>query len=215
MFTGIVEVVGRVREVRPERGGLLIGVDAAFASGPLVTGESIAVSGPCLTVETVRPWGFEAFASSETSARTTLARLRPGAAVNLERALRADGRLGGHIVAGHVDGVGRVRRVSAAGEAREVTLVAPPEVARYLAPKGSVAVDGVSLTVNRVRGAEFSVMVIPHTLRATTVAALAPGAEVNLEADLLARYVEALLGRRVAGSAIEMLVGGEVESSEG
>jgi riboflavin synthase len=198
MFTGLIEIVGVVREVRSERGGAAVVVDAAFPSGPLVPGESVAVAGPCLTVERVVTGGFEAFASAETLARTTLGRRRPGDRVNLERALRADGRFGGHMVSGHVDGTGKVRRIVDHGEARELQFLAPDEVRPFLAAKGSVAVDGVSLTVNAVHGAEFAVMIIPHTLGGTTLAALRPGDEVNLEADVVARYVAALAARAPA-----------------
>jgi riboflavin synthase len=199
VFTGIVETIGRVREARAERGGVTLLVEAAFASGPLVVGESVATAGPCLTVERVVPGGFEAFASAETLAKTTLGRLKPGDRVNLERALRADGRLGGHIVSGHVDGVGRVRRVVASGSAAAMTIAAPDEVRPFLAAKGSVAIDGVSLTVNAVAGAEFTVMLVPHTRSVTTLAGLRPGDEVNVEADVIARYVAALLGRGGSG----------------
>lgn len=200
MFTGIIETVGTLTDARPERGGLRLAIRASFESGPLTPGESVAVSGPCLTVERATPDGFEAFASSETLARTTLARARAGRAVNLERALGVGARLGGHFVSGHVDGVGRVRRVAPDGEARRLMVLAPPEVRPLLAVKGSVAVDGVSLTVVEVRGAEFSVMLVPHTLRHTTLLALRPGDEVNVEADLIARYVAATLRHRGAGS---------------
>ncbi len=201
MFTGLIETVGTIRDVRSEGGGLRLVIRASFASGPLRVGESIAVSGPCLTVERVLPDGFETFASSETLAHTTLARARAGRAVNLERALLAGSRLGGHFVSGHVDGVGRVRRVAPDGEARRVVILAPPEVRPLLARKGSVAVDGVSLTVAEVRGAEFSVVLVPHTLGATTLSSLRPGEEVNVEADILARYVLATLCARGVGAS--------------
>lgn len=209
VFTGIIETVGTIREARAERGGLRLAIRAAFASGPLTPGESVAVSGPCLTVERVLPDGFETYASSETLARTTLARARAGRAVNLERALAVGARLGGHLVSGHVDGVGRVRRVAADGEARRLVVLAPPEVRPLLAVKGSVAVDGVSLTIAEVRGAEFSVMLVPHTLENTTLLASRPGDEVNVEADLIARYVAATLRGRAAGVA--SVLPGDVE----
>ncbi len=205
MFTGIIEVVGTLRDVRHERGGATLVVDAAFASGPLAVGESISVSGPCLTVERVVAGGFEAFASAETLKRTTLAHVRAGKAVNLERALRADGRFGGHIVSGHVDGVGRVRHVTSHGEAHELAVDAPAEVRPFLAAKGSIAIDGVSLTVNTVRGAEFAVMVIPHTWAHTTLGGLRPGDPVSLEADVIARYVAAMLPGRGGGLTEERL----------
>ncbi len=209
MFTGIIETVGTLTDARPERGGLRLVVRAMFQSGPLAPGESVAVSGPCLTVEHATPDSFEAFASSETLARTTLAHARAGRAVNLERALAVGARLGGHFVSGHVDGVGRVRRVAPDGESRRLTVLVPPEVRPLLAIKGSVAVDGVSLTVVEVRGAEFSVMLVPHTLRHTTLLSLRPGDEVNVEADLIARYVAATLRGR--GIGVESVLPGEVE----
>lgn len=196
VFTGIIETVGTLREARPERGGLRLSIQAAFSSGPLVVGESIAVSGPCLTVERVTPDGFETFASSETLHRTTLGRVRSGRSVNLERAMRAGDRIGGHLVTGHVDGVGRVRRVAPDGEARRIVILAPSEVRPLLALKGSVAVDGVSLTIAAVHGAEFSVMLVPHTLHVTTLMNLRPGDEVNIEADVIARYVAASVRAR-------------------
>jgi riboflavin synthase len=205
MFTGIVETVGTVAAVRRERGGATIPIRAALPSGPFAVGESIAVSGPCLTVERVVPGGFECFASAETLARTTLSRLASGSRVNLERALAVGGRLGGHLVSGHVDGVGRLRRASASGSARELWFDAPGDLGPFLAPKGSVAIDGVSLTVNRVSLPEFSVMIVPHTLSATTLADLAPGAEVNLEADVVARYVASILAARGGGLTGEKL----------
>lgn len=192
MFTGIIEALGILRDVRRERGGLALTVDGTLPGEPLVVGESVAVSGPCLTVERVVAGGFTVFASSETVARTTLARARAGTRVNLERALKIGGRLGGHFVSGHVDGVGRIRRIAPSGEAREVTITAPEAVVPFLAAKGSVAVDGISLTVNEVRGADFTVMIIPHTLSATTLVDGSPGDDVNLEADIIARYVQVL-----------------------
>ena len=196
MFTGIVETVGTVTSVRPERGGLALAVKAAFGSGPLVLGESIAVSGPCLTVEHILPDGFECFASGETLSRTKFRNLGPGARVNLERALSSGSRLGGHMVLGHIDGVGRVREVLRAGDAREVRIEAPVDLFAFIASKGSIAVDGVSLTVNRVARPLFSVTLVPHTLERTTLKDLFTGAVVNLEVDMVARYVVAFLRNR-------------------
>lgn len=195
MFTGIIETVGTLRSVRRERGGATLVIDADFESGPLVLGESISVEGPCLTVERIRGTGFEAFASSETLERTTLGHLRSGQGVNLERAMKADGRFGGHIVTGHVDAVGTVRRVGTSGDAREVTIEADEAVLAFLVEKGSVTVSGVSLTVNGVTGQAFTLMLIPHTLSGTTLEGLSPGDAVNLEVDVLARYVQSFLGQ--------------------
>jgi riboflavin synthase len=155
----------------------------------LVLGESVAVDGVCLTVTAVTPSGFRADVSAETLARSTLGAVSRGDAVNIERALRVDDRLGGHIVAGHVDGVGAVRSRTMSGEAERVEFDAPWEVLRFIAEKGSVAIDGASLTVNAVDARGFSVMLVPFTRGHTTLGAKPPGRAVNLEADVLARYV--------------------------
>ena len=206
MFTGLVETKGTLvrrtqhgRDARLVIRGELIRGTAGARPDPIVLGESIAVDGVCLTVDTiVAPGGpgpsvFEVDASSETLQRTTLGGLPIGAPVNLERALAVGARLGGHIVSGHVDGVGRVVSVQPVGTAHEVLFEAPAELARFIAPKGSICVSGVSLTVNGVDGARFAVMLIPHTWEKTSLDALAPGSPVNLEVDLLARYVARLL----------------------
>jgi len=190
VFTGLVEATGTVLAVMPESAGARLLLAAPLAN--LVVGESVSVSGACLTAVRTSPDGFEADLSSETLARTTLGRLTPGARVNLERALIAGARLGGHLVSGHIDGRARVARIEAAGEARVVELDCPRPLARYIAEKGSVALDGVSLTVNGVSGTLFSVMLIPHTRAVTTLGDLAVGAELNLEVDQVARYVERL-----------------------
>jgi riboflavin synthase len=187
VFTGLVREVGRV--VSMENGRLRIESSLAAAIG-----DSVSVAGCCLTVVDGdrRTLAFDAV--PETLSRTTLGRLAPGAAVNLEPALRAGEPLGGHYVQGHVDGVGRVRSVKSEGDDRRVWLDAPADVLRYCVEKGSVAVDGVSLTVAGLDAAGFGVALVPHTLAATTLGSLAPGDEVNLEADVLAKYVERLTG---------------------
>lgn len=191
MFTGLVEDVGVVRSISPQ--GPSARLVIATKLGPLALGESIAVNGACLTVARTEAAGagftFDADCSAETLAKTTLGRLADGARVHLERALQLGARLGGHIVAGHVDGVGHVVEAVAVGDARRVTFAMPGELSRFVAEKGSIAIDGVSLTVNVVSGDRFEVMLVPHTLGATHLAALAPGDPVNLEADVLARYV--------------------------
>jgi riboflavin synthase len=189
VFTGIVEAVGTVRA----REGGRLAVACPFA-GELAIGESVAVHGVCLTVETRDAEAFWVTAVPTTLARTTLGRLGPGDRVNLERSVPVGGRLGGHVVQGHVDGVGRVSAREAVGEAILLTVEPPAELLRYLVPRGAVAMDGVSLTVAERTPRGFRVAVIPHTARATTLGALAPGAEVNLEVDVLAKYVEGLLG---------------------
>ena len=183
MFTGIVQGVGRLLRLHPHE----IDCGSLDLAG-VALGDSVCVQGVCLTVTGRTPRGFTADVSRETL-RVTTGLERAGGEVNLERALRAGDPLGGHLVAGHVDGVGElVRREGSVFRFR-----APAELARYLATKGSVCIDGVSLTVNAVAGPEFEVNLIPHTLEVTTLGRLAPGAKVNLEADLIARYVERIL----------------------
>lgn len=195
MFTGLVQAVGSVVAVRPREEGVRIEVDAAgLALDGMAVGDSIAVNGACLTVVALQGTCFAADVSRESLARTC-GLDRPGP-VNLEAALALGDRLGGHLVAGHVDDIGRVVRLVPDGGSVELVLSAPGSLAPYLAPKGSVAVNGVSLTVNRVQdapapasGCEFSINLIPHTLAATTLHTLRAGDPVNLEADLVARYV--------------------------
>jgi riboflavin synthase len=191
MFTGIITAVGRIATVKATDGGARIVVEVpGWQREKIEMGESIAVSGVCLTVVVINASGFEADVSRETL-RCTVG-CEPGARVNIERALRLSDRLGGHLVSGHVDGVGVVVSSLAAGDNRVFWFEAPREVARYVAVKGSIAINGVSLTVNLVKGMQFSVNIIPHTLQATTLGALFAGARVNLEADTVARYVERL-----------------------
>ncbi len=197
MFTGIVQAVGRVLPAGSGGGARRIAID----TGGLVTagwqrGDSVAVAGVCLTVVAVADGRFEAELSGETLARTTLGRLAAGDAVNLEAALRATDALGGHLVSGHVDGVARVRECREAGGALHATIEAPPALARFIAEKGSVALDGVSLTVGRVAAAAFEIDLVPHTRAVTTLGALAPGLALNLEVDLVARYLGRLLDAR-------------------
>lgn len=205
MFTGIIQAVGRVAAIE-RRGG-----DARLhiAGLPLpdgALGESIAVSGVCLTAVAFSADGFVADVSAETLACTTLGDWTVGQAVNLERALAVGDRLGGHIVSGHVDGVGEVLSRRPDGRSERFTLRAPPALARYIAAKGSITVDGVSLTVNTVAGAEFGVNIVPHTLAHTSLDALRAGSRVNLEVDLLARYLERLLARPDGGGVnLELL----------
>ncbi len=191
MFTGIIAAVGKISGVTPAPGGLRLVVDAGgMRLDDVAVGDSIAVNGVCLTVVSLRAAAFEADVSQETLACTT--GFAPQGSVNLEKALRLSDRLGGHLVGGHVDGVGTVARCDAVGDNRLLAIAAPRELAKYIARKGSVAVNGVSLTVNEVDGAEFRVNLIPHTLQATNLQQLKAGDRVNLEADLLARYAERL-----------------------
>jgi riboflavin synthase len=196
MFTGIVQTLGRVRRIEPVRGGARIEIACGLRG--LAIGESIAMSGACMTVVAKGRGRFAVDVSPESLRRTALGSLRRGAPVNLERALTLSDRLGGHLVQGHVDAVGKVVVIAPEANAWIYTFEAPAGVARYLVPKGSVAVDGVSLTVARLRGRRFDVAVIPHTARRTTLGERKPGDPVNLEADVLAKYVEKLLAGRLA-----------------
>lgn len=191
MFSGIVMAVGTVRAVGPAHGGRRLVVDAAgLGLKDVAVGDSIAVDGVCLTVVARNARSFEADVSRETLACT--AGFARGARVNLEKALRAADRLGGHLVSGHVDGVGTVTRMQGVGANRVMAFKVPARLAKYIAPKGSITVNGVSLTVNEVRGAGFTANLIPHTLASTNLGALRAGGKVNVEVDILARYVERL-----------------------
>ena len=197
MFTGIIEAVGTLdrREARGGDARLRIAVGSLPFADPTL-GESIAVNGTCLTVVAFDAGYFEADASNETLALTTLGALGEGAPVNLERAMRASDRLGGHLVSGHVDGVGRVLAVNDDARAQRWRFQAPAALMKYIAQKGSICVDGVSLTVNAVDDDTFDVALVPHTVANTAFAATAVGDSVNLEIDLVARYVERLLQDR-------------------
>jgi riboflavin synthase len=191
MFTGIIAAVGKIAEVRPTPGGVSLTVDAEGLSlDDVAVGDSIAVNGVCLTVIALHKAVFDADVSQETLRCS--AGFAQSASVNLEKALRLSDRLGGHLVSGHVDGVGEVRRFESVGDNRLLLVAAPAEIAKYIAHKGSVTINGVSLTVNEVNGTEFAVNLIPHTLQATNLRQLQPGDQVNLEADMLARYAERL-----------------------
>ncbi len=200
MFTGIITGIGRVRAVTPIASGsdmrleIATPVDSpAWAdTAAIPTGASIACSGCCLTAVEVRPDGFAGTASAETLSKTTLGRWRVGTPINLERPLRVGDELGGHLVLGHVDGVGEVIASTTEHGSTRWRFRVPQVLARFIAPKGSVAVDGVSLTVNEVDGATFGVNIIPHTRDATTFSRLAVGDSVNIEIDMLARYVARL-----------------------
>jgi riboflavin synthase len=194
MFTGIVAAVGSIVETSPLEAGKRLVIDAGeLGLADVGIGDSIAISGCCLTVIEKNGNRFVAEASKETLDCT--AGLDRAGPVNLEKALQFGDRIGGHLVAGHVDGVGTVLRFEPVGESMELEVRAPDALAKYIAQKGSVTVDGVSLTVNDVDGSAFSVNLIPHTLAVTTLKDLKPGAQVNLEVDLIARYVERMLAR--------------------
>ena len=193
MFSGIVAAVGRINKVEARPGGARIAVSASrLGLDDVAIGDSIAVNGVCLTVVAKSATAFEADVSAETFSCSV--GLDAAGEVNLEKALRLADRLGGHLVSGHVDGVGEVVQLRAAGESTVMTLRVPEALTRYIARKGSVAVQGVSLTVNDVRDSEFDVNLIPHTISATTLRNLKAGSKVNLEVDQVARYVERMLG---------------------
>ncbi|MEB2343393.1 MAG: riboflavin synthase [Deltaproteobacteria bacterium] len=195
MFTGIVEAVGRVVAIEPAGGKTRLRVEAPGVAEGAPIGASIAVNGACLTVVEAGAEQVVFEAVPETLARSALGDLRAGARVNLERALRADGRLDGHLVQGHVDGTGRVRALERRGGDVRLAVDCEPELARQLVPKGSVAVDGVSLTLAGVSESGFEVALIPHTLAVTTLGERQPGERVNLEADVLGKYVLRYLER--------------------
>ena len=194
MFTGIIQCVGAVASVEERGGDLRLCIDAGDI-GPerMPLGASVAVAGVCLTVAERTARGFFADVSRETLALTTIGSWRAGERVNLEAALRAGDPLGGHLLLGHIDGRAELRTRDGDARSERMQFRAPPGLQRYLARKGSVALDGVSLTVNAVAGADFEVNLVPHTQAVTTLAALQPGAQLNLEIDLMARYAERLL----------------------
>lgn len=192
MFTGIITDVGSVRSV--DRGGVTrLGIATRFNTAEIDLGASIACNGCCLTVVAREPGAFFVEASGETLARTTLGTWQAGTPVNLERSLRLGDELGGHLVFGHVDGTAEILDISPEGDTHRWRFRAPAGLARYLARKGSVALDGVSLTVNEVEGADFTVVIIPHTRDHTSFRGLSIGQRVNIEIDMLARYVDRML----------------------
>lgn len=195
MFTGIVTAIGRVSTARPGGDGLRLRIDApGFGMADVALGDSIALQGVCHTVVAKDDGGFEVDTSAATLAVTT--GLAEGREVNLEKSLTLADRLGGHLVSGHVDGVGTVSAFEDLGGSWRLEIEMPGDLARYVARKGSIAVDGVSLTVNAVSGLRFEVNIIPHTRSATTLRRLAAGSAVNLEVDMTARYLERLVGER-------------------
>jgi riboflavin synthase len=193
MFTGLVDDVGVITGVAPTAAGREVEMSCGYDD--LVVGESVSCNGACLTVTDCGPRRFRVAAIATTLGRTTIGSWEPGRRVNLERAMRADGRFGGHIVLGHVDGVGTVRAATTHGDAHLIDIEVPPEVAALLIPHGSITVDGVSLTVNALPApAVFQVSIIAHTLRTTNLGALRAGDAVHLESDVIGKYVQRLLG---------------------
>lgn len=198
MFTGLIRDLGAVKELSGDGEGRRLRIATALAPG-LRTGDSVAVNGVCLTAVTVSEDEFEAEVMNLTVARSSLAALEPGANVNLEPSLRAGEPVGGHLVQGHVDGVGTIAEVTEDGFARRVRIEASDEILRYVVATGSIAVDGVSLTVAGLDAGSFTVSLIPETLARTNLGAARPGSIVNLEVDVLAKYVEKALASRKAG----------------
>ena len=197
MFTGIIESIGTIARIERRGGDVRLHVDAgSLVLDDVKLGDSISVSGVCLTAVEIDGAVFTVDVSTETLARTTLGALRDGDPVNLEKAMRLSDRLGGHLVAGHIDGVGRVISIESDARSQRWLFEVPPALARYLAPKGSICIDGVSLTVNEVDGRRFGVNLIPHTIDVTTLGDRKVGDAVNVEVDLVARYVERLFAER-------------------
>jgi riboflavin synthase len=196
MFTGIVEEMGAVTAMEKTLAGTRLTILASTVLGDLKLGDSVSVNGTCLTVVTKDERNFSVEVSPETLSVTTLGHLTAGAPVNLERAMKLNERIGGHLVAGHVDGVGTIRHRHQEGNAIFFTIEAPHELLRYCVVKGSVTVDGISLTINDVTDKGFSVAIIPHTAKVTTLGLKQPGDTVNLESDLIGKYVERLLQER-------------------
>jgi riboflavin synthase len=196
MFTGIVLAKGRVASITERGGDLELAIDAAGLDGArLGLGDSVCVQGACLTVTRKQGASFFADVSRETLSKTTLGKLKAGSNVNLEPSLRAGDALGGHMVSGHVDALGVLRQLAEDARSRRMEFELPAELMRFVAPKGSICIDGVSLTVNRVEGLRFDVNVIPHTLEHTTLGALRIDDEVNIEIDVVARYLERLMSK--------------------
>ena len=194
MFTGIIVAKGRVASVVERGGDLELGVDAAgLDTGRIAIGDSICVQGACLTVTRKQGVRFFADVSRETMAKTTLGKLSVGAHVNLEPSLRAGDALGGHLVSGHVDALGTLRRMAEDARSWRMEFELPADLSRFVAAKGSICINGVSLTVNHVAGSHFDVNIIPHTFAVTTLGELGPGDEVNIEIDVVARYLERLM----------------------
>jgi riboflavin synthase len=194
MFTGIIEAVGTVSSLQSRGGDMRVTIRSGkLELGDVKLGDSIAVNGICLTAVALPGDGFVADVSGETLQRSAFVDLKPGSRVNLEKALTPTTRLGGHLVSGHVDGVGELLSLQQDGRSVRMRIQAPAELARYIAEKGSITIDGVSLTVNRVDGAQFELNIVPHTMQETTLVDFKVGRRINLEVDLIARYLERLL----------------------
>jgi riboflavin synthase len=207
MFTGIVEDLGKIKGIRRKAKDVVFIISTNKINlDELEHGESISVNGTCLTVISLSKGAFEVKASHETLNRTNLSRVKVGSRVNLERAIRVGDRLDGHIVNGHVDGVGRIASIDQKGESREIWVTLIPELSRYVVEKGSIAVDGVSLTVNRVDGDKFSANIIPYTQDATIFGDMKTGDLVNIECDIIGKYVESFVAEKKEKKGLRELV---------
>lgn len=193
MFTGIVEEIGTIQNIQKGRHSAILSIQADLILSDLKIGDSVAVNGVCLTATSLSPQGFTADVMHETLDRSSLSQLARGSHVNLERAMPADGRFGGHIVAGHVDGMGKIVKIRRDDNAVWYTIQAEPSILRYIVEKGSITIDGISLTVARVSAEDFSISAIPHTVQITTLGERREGDLVNLENDIIGKYVERLL----------------------
>ena len=194
MFTGIIAAVGKVTAIKHNEKDITISVDVGSLDlSDVKLGDSISNNGVCLTVTKLSQNGFDADLSNETLKRSGFSKIKSGFAINLEKAMQMNDRFGGHIVSGHVDGVGEVTSITPLGNALEYWITAPNELAKYIAEKGSITVDGISLTSNEINGASFKLTIIPHTISATTMVNYAVGTKVNLEVDVIARYLERLM----------------------
>lgn len=193
MFTGIVEEIGTIQNIQKGRHSAILSIQADLILSDLKIGDSVAVNGVCLTTTSLSPQGFTADVMHETLDRSSLPQLARGSHVNLERAMPADGRFGGHIVAGHVDGMGKIQKIRRDDNAVWYTIQAEPSILRYIVEKGSITIDGISLTVARVSAEDFSISAIPHTVQITTLGERREGDLVNLENDIIGKYVERLL----------------------
>ncbi len=205
MFTGIIEEMGTVRRLNQSPNRCELELSASKVLEGTQIGDSIAVNGVCLTVIRLGEEHFTADVMPETLRRSNLGQLKPGSKVNLERAMAANGRFGGHIVAGHIDGTGKILAMQPEGNAVLVTISATPELLRYVVEKGSIAIDGISLTVAKVSHTDFTVSLIPHTGEETTLLKHRPGEIVNLETDIIGKYVEKLMQPRSGGVTMELL----------
>jgi len=209
VFTGIIEEVGKVNRIARENGKRRLTVSASRLTKELETGDSIAVSGVCLTALEITPKSFSADLAEETWKRTSLSRIKPGALVNLELPMRADGRLGGHIVQGHVDGTGKFLALDRIPDAEDywLRIEVPSTLSRYVILKGSLAIEGISLTIAKIEANEVTVAIIPHTVEMTNLKSLKSGDPVNLEVDMIAKYVEKMMSRESHSSiTLERLV---------